>query len=159
MRKILSIVFVALSLFVNIQTATAQMQFPPREFTAEEQKFLNLSDQKWQWMAEKNVDELKNLFHDSAMFVHMGGSWGKEAELATIGQGFIWYKNADIHSREVKQSENITIVYSNIHLTSEVGGREVRFPFMVTEVFVLSDDSIKLASLVFTKLATPEDNH
>ena len=33
--------------------------------SAVEQELINLSKQKWQWMADKNVDELASLFHDN----------------------------------------------------------------------------------------------
>ena len=48
-------------------------------------------------MADKNADHLEDLFHEKAMFVHMGGSWGTEREINIIKGGGIWYKNADIH--------------------------------------------------------------
>lgn len=51
-----------------------------------------LSKNKWQWMADKDVDKLGKLFDNQAMFVHMGGSWGKERELEIIKSGFIHYK-------------------------------------------------------------------
>ncbi|MFD2606152.1 nuclear transport factor 2 family protein [Euzebyella marina] len=51
-----------------------------------------LSKQKWQWMAEKDVDKLANLFHEKAKFVHMSGSWKKDRELEIIQTGSIWYK-------------------------------------------------------------------
>ncbi len=59
---------------------------------AVEQEVIALSKDKWQWMADKNVDKLKDLFDDKSMFVHMGGSWGKEQELNVIGSGGIWYR-------------------------------------------------------------------
>src|SRR3954447_21703252 len=62
--------------------------------TPEEQEVINLSKQKWDWMADKNVDSLKKLFDNKAMFVHMGGTWGKTQELTTIESGGIWYKKA-----------------------------------------------------------------
>jgi hypothetical protein len=68
-----------------------------RIFTAAEQEIINLSKDKWQWMADKKSDTLNNFFHEKAMFVHMGGSWGKEQEVNIIKRGFIWYKKADIH--------------------------------------------------------------
>ncbi len=33
---------------------------------------LDLSKQKWTWMSERNVDALEALFHEKAVFVHMG---------------------------------------------------------------------------------------
>ena len=67
-----------------------------------EQEIIKLSKEKWQWMADKNVDKLKDLFDDKSVFVHMGGSWGKERELEVIGSGGIHYKKADIHEVSVK---------------------------------------------------------
>lgn len=116
-----------------------------------EKFFVELSDKKWQWMSEKNVGKLTDLFHENAQFVHMGGYWGKQDELKTIRSGNIWYKKAEIHTREVKFTENTAIVYSRIHLDSVVGGREVRYPFIVTEVFVYENGKWLLSSLVFTK--------
>ena len=64
-------------------------------------EIIQLSKDKWQWMADKDVDKLSQLFHEKAEFVHMGGSWNTERELAIIKSGGIWYKNADIHSVSV----------------------------------------------------------
>ncbi len=69
-------------------------------------------------MAEKDVEHLEKLFHESAQFVHMGGYWGKEEELRTIKEGGIWYKKAEIHSQEVYFASGIATVYSRIHLNS-----------------------------------------
>ncbi len=126
-----------------------------QQFISLEQELIDLSNQKWAWMAEKNADKLAELFHENAMFVHMGGAWGAKQEVDIIRGGMIWYKKADIHSQEVKFIEGNAIVYSNIHLTSEVGGNEVRFPFMVSEVFVKKDGQWKLGALIFTKLMEP----
>lgn len=120
-------------------------------FTKEEQEIINLSNDKWQWMSDKNVEKLADLFHETSQFVHMGGYWGKEQELNTIKDGGIWYKKAEIHDQKVKFTYNTATVYSIIHLNSEVGGHAVRFPFIVTEVFVRENGKWLLSSLVFTK--------
>ncbi|MBN1136449.1 MAG: nuclear transport factor 2 family protein [Anaerolineae bacterium] len=66
-----------------------------------EQEIINLSKEKWRWMAERDVDSLDALFHEKAVFVHMGGSWGKAQELDIIKGGGIHYKKADIHDVSV----------------------------------------------------------
>lgn len=111
-----------------------------------------LSQQKWKWMADKNVEKLSKLFHDQAVFVHMGGSWGTDRELDIIEGGGIWYKQADVHEASVNVLGNTAILLNRITLIAEVGGREVTNPFEVTEVYVLQDDRWLLGSLSFTKL-------
>lgn len=120
-----------------------------------EQEIVNLSKEKWQWMADKNADKLADLFHEKSMFVHMGGSWGKEQEVNIIKSGGIWYKKADIHDVSVNIIDNSAILLNRIDLLAVVGGNEVTNPFMVTEVYIKLDGKWKLGSLSFTKLMTP----
>ncbi|MBA4408038.1 MAG: nuclear transport factor 2 family protein [Bacteroidota bacterium] len=140
-----------IGLFVIIMGA----QLSLAQNSAAEQEIINLSKEKWQWMADKNVDVLNNLFHEKSVFVHMGGSWGKEQELNVIKSGGIWYKKADIHEVSVNIIDNTAILLNRIDLLAVVGGNEVTNPFMVTEVYVKVGDSWKLGSLSFTKLLTP----
>lgn len=121
-----------------------------------EQEVIDLSKEKWQWMSECNMETLDALFHEKSVFVHMGGSWGKERELEIIKSGGIHYKKADIHEVSVKVIDVTAILLNRITLLAVVGGNEVTNPFMVTEVYVQLDGSWKLASLSFTRLLTPE---
>jgi ketosteroid isomerase-like protein len=124
-----------------------------------EQEVINLSKEKWRWMSERNVDTLDALFDEKAVFVHMGGSWGKEKELEIIKGGGIHYKKTDIHEVSVNIIGTTAILLNRITLLAVVGGNEVTNPFMVTEVYVQQDGGWKLASLSFTRLLTPEQNH
>lgn len=124
--------------------------------TTVEQEIIKLSKDKWQWMADKDVDKLSKLFDDKSMFVHMGGSWGKARELDIIKSGFIHYKKADIH--EVLPPiviGNTVILLNRITLLAVVGTNEVSNPFMVTEVYVKVGNEWKMGSLSFSKLLTP----
>ena len=123
-----------------------------------EQEVIDLSKEKWRWMSERNVDSLDALFHEKAVFVHMGGSWGKEQELEIIKSGGIHYKKADIHEVSVKIIGATAILLNRITLLAVVGGNEVTNPFMVTEVYVQQEGNWKLASLSFTRLLTPEQH-
>jgi len=117
-----------------------------------EQEIINLSKEKWQWMADKKADELAALFHEKSMFVHMGGSWGKEQEVNIIKSGGIHYKKADIHDVSVKIIGNTAILLNRITLLAVVGGNEVTNPFMVTEVYIKENGKWTLGSLSFTRL-------
>jgi hypothetical protein len=120
--------------------------------TPQEHEIIKLSKDKWQWMADKNVDTLKALFHEKSVFVHMGGSWGKEREIDVIKSGGIWYKKADIHDVSVNIIGNTAVLLNKITLLAVVGGNEVTNPFMVTEVYQKQGNTWVLLSLSFTKL-------
>lgn len=119
-----------------------------------EEEVIKLSKDKWQWMCDKNVDTLAYLFDAKAVFVHMGGAWGKEQELTIIKSGGIWYKKAEIHEVSVNIIDNTAILLNRITLLAVVGGNEVTNPFEVTEVYVKVNGKWKLGSLSFTKLLT-----
>jgi hypothetical protein len=123
-----------------------------------EQEVIALSKEKWAWMSERNIDTLDALFHEKSVFVHMGGSWGKEREMEIIKSGGIHYKKADIHEVSVNIIDATAILLNRITLLAVVGGNEVINPFMVTEVYVQQESGWKLASLSFTKLLTPEQH-
>jgi hypothetical protein len=140
MKKLL---FVLLTLCAS--TAFAQS-------TAEEQAVIKLSKDKWQWMADKSAEPLDKLFHEKSVFVHMGGSWGKDREMAIIKSGGIWYKKADVHEVSVQVIGNTAVLLNKITLLAVVGGNEVTNPFMVTEVYQKQGNDWVLLSLSFTKL-------
>jgi hypothetical protein len=123
-----------------------------------EQKVIALSREKWDWMSVRNVEALDALFHEKSVFVHMGGSWGKERELEIIKSGGIHYKKADIHEVSVNIIDATAVLLNRITLLAVVGGNEVTNPFMVTEVYVQQGGGWKLASLSFTRLLTPEQH-
>lgn len=123
--------------------------------TPEQQEIIQLSQDKWQWMADKDAERLAELFDDKSVFVHLGGAWGKDREVEIIRSGGIWYKKADIHEVSVEIIGNTAILLNRITLLAVVGGNEVANPFMVTEVYIKKDGSWKMGSLSFTRLMTP----
>ena len=140
-------------LIMCVQWSYAQQAKPNPSHA--EQELINLSKEKWQWMSEKKVDTLSALFHDESMFVHMGGSWGKQREIDIIKSGGIHYKKADIHEVSVKIIDNTAILLNRITLLAVVGGNEVTNPFMVTEVYIKQNGKWTMGSLSFSRLATP----
>ena len=127
-----------------------------KKYSETEQQIITLSKNKWQWMADKNVDKLTPLFDDKSVFVHMGGSWGKKQEIDIIKSGGIHYKKADVHEVSVNIIGTTAILLNKITLLAVVGGNEVTNPFIVTEVYIKENETWKLGSLSFTKLMTPE---
>jgi hypothetical protein len=125
---------------------------PAATRTKAEQEILNLSKDKWRWMSERKVDTLAALFHDEAVFVHMGGSMSRNQELEVIKSGGIHYKHAEILDASVRFIVNTAIVLNRIRLDAVGGGNVVTNPFVVTGVYVQQNGAWKLGSLSFTRL-------
>jgi DNA-binding beta-propeller fold protein YncE len=143
---------------VSVQLLHAQAKLPnsaTTNTTKKEQELLDLSKTKWTWMADKNVAALNGLFAENCVFVHMGGSWGKNQELNTIKGGMIWYKKAAVYGASVNIFGNTAILLNDIDLLAVVGGNEVTHAFMVTEVYIKEADKWKLGSLTFSTLLRP----
>ena len=145
-------------LIVCVQGAAAQQKQgdePAKVRTKAEQEIVTLSGDKWRWMSERKVDSLAALFHDEAVFVHMGGTMSSKQELDVIKGGMIQYKNVEIQEVSVRFIGETAILLNKIRLVAVVGGNEVTNPFMVTEVYVRQGGVWKLGSLSFTRLLGP----
>ncbi|WP_236641984.1 nuclear transport factor 2 family protein [Dokdonia sinensis] len=117
-----------------------------------EEEIIKISQEKWEWMADKNVDELANLFDDGAKFVHMSGTWNKEKVLEIIKTGSIWYKHADVKEVAVEVFDNTAILLNRITLVAVVRGNEVSNEFTVTEVYQKQNEDWKLLDLTFSSV-------
>lgn len=106
-------------------------------------------------MSERKVDTLATLFHEKAVFVHMGGTMTRDQELNIIKSGGIHYKKADIQETTVQFIDNTAILLNKIRLVAVVGGNEVTNSFVVTEVYLQHGGEWKLGSMSFTRLLTP----
>ena len=103
--------------------------------STEEATVLQLSKDKWQWMADKNIEKLEPLFDKKSKLVHMSGTWKKEEELEIIKTGSIWYKKATIHDSATEITGKTAIVWNRITLESVVRGNDAKVEFTVTEVY------------------------
>lgn len=145
-------------MIVSVQGAAAQQKQgepPAASRTKAEQEIVSLSRDKWRWMSERKVDSLDALFHEEAVFVHMGGTMSRKQELDVIRGGMIHYKNVEIQEVSVRFIGTTAILLNKIRLVAVVGGNEVTNPFVVTEVYVQQGGAWKLGSLSFTRLLGP----
>ena len=120
--------------------------------TDAEEQVINLSKDKWQWMADKNVDKLASLFHDQSKFVHMSGTWKKDRELDIIETGSIWYKKADVHDVAVEIIDDVAVLWNRITLTAVVRGNDAVNEFTVTEVYKKQGNEWKLLAMTFSSV-------
>jgi hypothetical protein len=117
-----------------------------------EQDLVQLSKDKWIWMANKDVAKLELLFDDKSKFLHMSGTWKKAEELEIIKTGNIWYKEAKVKDTAVEISGKTGIVWSRITLVANVRGNDVSTEFTVTEVYQKKKKNWKLLALSFSSV-------
>ncbi|HSR59688.1 MAG TPA: nuclear transport factor 2 family protein [Robiginitalea sp.] len=133
-------------ILMAISTATFAQE------AAVEQQIKDLSKTKWQWMADKNVEDLATLFHEKSKFVHMSGTWKKDRELEIIESGSIWYKQADVHDVAVEVIGDTAVLWNRITLMAHVRGNDVSNEFTVTEVYKKEGASWQLLALTFSSV-------
>ncbi len=160
MKKLLSIITVlSLTLSALAQGFQTPTPYAEQTWSDKEKELVDLQQKVWDLMAAKDAEGLRPIFHPEAMFVHMGGYWGTEQELQSIGSGFLWYKKAEIFHVDVKFVGDDALVYSTITLTAGLGANEVITPFYVTSLFKKVKGKWMLGSFVFTtRISGPDGN-
>ena len=148
MKRSIIVIF----LFATSVTFSFAQTQADSSFSKQEQELVNLSKDKWQWMADKNVDKLAVLFHDNSKFVHMSGTWKKDEELEIIKSGTIWYRKATIHDTAIEITGKTGIVWNRITLESVVRGSDAKVEFTVTEVYQKEGKSWKMLALTFSSV-------
>lgn len=141
-------IFLSLALLI----VSVQLSFTQQNDASEEQKLLQLSKDKWQWMADKDVEKLDRLFDTKARFVHMSGTWKKPEELDIIKTGRIWYKKATVHDSAVEISGETAIVWNRITLDAIVREQVAVTEFTVTEVYQKQGNTWKMLALTFSSV-------
>lgn len=155
MTKTMKLAVLGMFFITSIQLAFSQQptsSTPANNLSTEQQQIIDLSKDKWQWMADKDVDKLAILFHDQSKFVHMSGTWKKDEELDIIKTGRIWYKKADIHDVAAEVIGDNVIVWSRITLTADVRGNDAVNEFTVTEVYKKLNNDWQLLAMTFSSV-------
>ena len=151
MKSLITVLCIAFSM----QFSFAQDVKTPlveKKYSETEQQIITLSKNKWQWMADKDVEKLAPLFDDKSKFVHMSGTWKKAQELDVIKTGSIWYKEAKVHDVAIELFGKTAIVWNRITLDAIVRGSEVVTEFTVTEVYQKQGKDWKLLALTFSSV-------
>lgn len=139
-------------LFIVLIVSLTSLSFSFSQESLTEQEVINISKEKWQWMADKDVDKLANLFHDKSKFVHMSGTWNKDRELEIIKTGSIWYKKADVYDVVIEIFGDTAILWNRITLQAVVRDNEVSNQFTVTEIYKKQENDWKLLDLTFSSV-------
>lgn len=149
-KLLLGLLFFTSMQWSHAQISTSNAQ--SKSVKKKEKELLDLSRQKWQWMADKNMDKLEPLFDNKSKFVHMSGTWKKDEELDIIKTGKIWYKNAKVHDVAIETFGKTAIVWNRITLDAIVRGNVAVTEFTVTEIYQKQGKEWKLLALTFSSV-------
>lgn len=116
------------------------------------ENIVKVSNKIWDAIQNGKIDVLLEFVHPEAVFVHMGVTLSREDEIDVIKSKKIVYKEIDFQEKTVHQMESTVILLNKLELTAIVDGNEVINPFVVTEVYTKNDETLKMASLSFTKI-------
>ena len=146
---IVTIMALALIAFVPIavlsQSSTGDAVKQQSSNSSAEQELISLSKEKWRWMSERKADSLDALFHEKAVFVHMGATMTKTQELEVIKSGSIQYKTVEIQEASVRFIDRTAVLLNKIckvrHFgLSEAGVEVIRRAHAVQPVTALQSE-------------------
>lgn len=116
------------------------------------EKVLEVSNEIWNAIQNEKEEVLVDLVHKDAMFVHMGITLSRDDEIDIIKRRGIIYKEIEFQEHTIKEMESTVVLLNKLKLTAIVNGNEVINPFVVTEIYTKGGDTLKMASMSYTRI-------
>lgn len=120
--------------------------------TVMEKQVTSLSEAVWEALSNEDMDRVRELVDERAIFVHMGMTVDREGEIAAYESGHIKPGPVEFKSRDVRVFDNTAICETDVNVTAYVQGKEAIHHFAVTETYAQAGGSWKLVAFVFTAL-------
>lgn len=107
----------------------------------------NIHLQKFKWLIDKKTDSLSTLLHNDVHYIHSNG-WKetKEELLRNIQSNKLSYQGVTIHESEVRIEGNTGIVTGKGTFNVSLDGKPMEIQLYYTEVYVITENGIKLMS-------------
>ena len=95
----------------------------------------------------QQLDSLQNLFHDELHYIHSNGWRESKAEIfEDMASGKLRYDDIIVHSSEVRLIDNTAVVTGKGTFCVQMAGKPLEFKLYYTEVYVITNQGIKLIS-------------
>jgi len=105
--------------------------------TANEQIVLKLSQQKYDFMLQRDSIAFKNTLHTNLRYIHSSGKIDtKESLVATVTKGTTIYKKLEIFDATARTFRNTIIVTGKLHYSAENKNETKAYDLLFTEVYV-----------------------
>lgn len=135
MRKILFI------LFLGMTSLIAMSQ------TAQEQRIIDLSKKKFQWMIAMNFDSLESVLDDRMVFIHSNGWPETKTEFINdIKSGKLRYKSIEVVEASARMYQGSAVIIGRGKFKVTLDGKDLDLELKYTEFYIQKNGKWLLAS-------------
>jgi Domain of unknown function (DUF4440) len=105
--------------------------------SADELAILKLSQDKYNYMLQRDSIAFKNTLHPNLQYIHSSGKIDtKESLAATVTKGTTIYKILEIFDAQSRSFKNTIIITGKLHYSAESKGDVKTYDLLFTEVYV-----------------------
>lgn len=135
MKKILFI------LFLGMTSLVAMSQ------TVQEQRIIDLSKKKFQWMIAMNFDSLESVLDDRMVFIHSNGWTETKTEFINdIKSGKLRYKSIDVVEASARMYQGSAVIIGRGKFKVTLDGKDLDLELKYTEFYIQKNGKWLLAS-------------
>ena len=113
----------------------------------------NISQKKFEWMIQRNLDSLAFIMHDNVRYIHSNG-WleSKQEMLENLRSGKLAYRNIQVSKIEARLYGNTGIVVGEGKFYVSLDNQPLEIHLLFTEVYIKSQSGWQCISRHACKL-------
>ncbi|HMV09088.1 MAG TPA: nuclear transport factor 2 family protein [Cyclobacteriaceae bacterium] len=135
MRKTLLIIFLGMTSLVAMSQ------------TAQEQRIIDLSKKKFQWMIAMNFDSLESVLDDRMVFIHSNGWPETKTEFINdIKSGKLRYKSIEVVEASARMYQGSAVIIGRGKFKVALDGKDLDLELKYTEFYIQKNGKWLLAS-------------
>ncbi len=115
--------------------------------TAQEQRIIDLSKKKFQWMIAMNFDSLESVLDDRMVFIHSNGWPETKTEFINdIKSGKLRYKSIEVVEASARMYQGSAVIIGRGKFKVALDGKDLDLELKYTEFYIQKNGKWLLAS-------------
>ena len=115
--------------------------------TAQDQRIIDLSKKKFQWMIAMNFDSLESMLDDRMVFIHSNGWPETKTEFINdIKSGKLRYKSIDVVEASARMYQGSAVIIGRGKFKVTLDGKDLELELKYTEFYIQKNSKWLLAS-------------
>lgn len=115
--------------------------------TAQEQRIIDLSKKKFQWMIAMNFDSLESVLDDRMVFIHSNGWPETKTEFINdIKSGKLRYKSIEVVEASARMYQGSAVIIGRGKFKVTLDGKDLDLELKYTEFYIQKNGKWLLAS-------------